>query len=316
MLRIVFMGSPDFAVPALRAVLEHHRVELVVTQTDKRAGRGKRVVSPPVKLLAEEAGIPVIQPKSAKKNPELVDRLKASGADIGVVVAYGKILPLEVLEAFPRGCVNVHGSLLPAYRGAAPIQWAIINGETETGITIMRLDEGMDTGPMILKRAIPISADDTAGTLFERLAPLGAEMLLEALAKIEDGTAVFEPQDDNLASKAPMMKKERGRVDWSQPAAMVVNLVRGVDPWPGAFTELAGDPLKLFAAIRAEGEGPAGKASGVPGEVIGVDERGLWIACGEGACVVGEVQAAGKKRMTARAFASGRALPPGTVLGE
>ena len=158
MLRIVFMGSPDFAVPALQAVLAHHQVELVVTQTDKAAGRGKRIVPPPVKVVAEAAGIPVVQPKSAKK-PEFAEQLRATGADIGVVVAYGKILPLAVLEAFPHGCVNVHASLLPAYRGAAPIQWAIIKGETETGVTIMRLDEGMDTGPMILKRAIPIASD-------------------------------------------------------------------------------------------------------------------------------------------------------------
>ncbi len=310
MLRVAFMGSPEFAVPALRALLDHHQVAVVITQGDKAAGRGKRVTPPPVKLVAEAAGIPVLQPRSARK-PEFLAALAEYPADVGVVVAYGKILPAAVLEAFPHGCINIHGSLLPAYRGAAPIQWAVINGERETGITIMRLDEGMDTGPMLSKRAVAIGEDETAGQLFERLAPVGAEMLIEALAEIEAGTARFTPQDDSLASYAPMLKKEDGHIDWAQPAAAVASRIRGVDPWPGAVTSLAGNPLKLFGAVvLAEAEG------GVPGAVLGVDPAGLHVACGDGAVRIAEVQAAGRKRMAAQAFAAGgRALVAGTVLG-
>jgi methionyl-tRNA formyltransferase len=309
MLRIAFMGSPQFAVPALRALIDKHQVSVVITQSDKTAGRGKRLVSPPVKLVANEAGIPVLQPKSAKK-PEFFAELANYPADIGVVVAYGKILPLAVLEAFPHGCINIHGSLLPAYRGAAPIQWALIKGEAETGITIMQLDEGMDTGPMISKRAIAITASDTSASVFEKLAPLGAEMLIEALAEIEAGTVTRTAQDDALATYAPMLKKPDGLIDWQRPAAEVANLIRGVDPWPGAVTTLAGASLKVFAATLAEGDG------GPPGTIMAVDESGLKVACGQGVCAIAEVQAAGKKRMTARAFAAGRALAVGSVLGD
>ena len=308
MLRIAFMGSPQFAVPALQSLIDNHQVSVVITQSDKTAGRGKRLVSPPVKLVADAAGIPVLQPKSAKK-PEFLAELASYPADIGVVVAYGKILPRAVLEAFPHGCINIHGSLLPAYRGAAPIQWALIRGEAETGITIMQLDEGMDTGPMISKRAIPIMADDTAGSLFDKLAPLGAEMLIDALAEIEAGSVTRTAQDEALATYAPMLKKQDGRIDWQRPAADVASLIRGVDPWPGAVTTLAGASLKVFAATLASGEGR-------PGTILAVDDSGLLVACGQGACLIAEVQAAGKKRMLARAFAAGRALAPGSVLGD
>ncbi len=309
MLRIAFMGSPPFAVPALRALIDKHQVSVVITQPDKTAGRGKRLVSPPVKAVASAAGIPVLQPRSAKK-PEFLAELANYPADIGVVVAYGKILPLAVLEAFPHGCINIHGSLLPAYRGAAPIQWALIKGETETGITIMQLDEGMDTGPMISKRKISVTASDTSGSLFERLAPLGAEMIIDALAEIEDGSVTRLAQDEALATYAPMLKKPDGRIDWQRPAAEVANLIRGVDPWPGAVTTLAGASLKLFAATLGGGDG------GSPGTILEVDEHGVEVACGQGSCVVAEVQAAGKKRMMARAFAAGRALAVGSLLGD
>jgi methionyl-tRNA formyltransferase len=308
-MRVVFMGSPEFAVPALRALIEHHEVALVVTQPDKRAGRGKKLSPPPVKVVAADAGIPVIQPTSARA-PEVAEQLRATGAELGVVVAYGKILPRAVLDAFPRGCLNIHGSLLPKYRGAAPIQWAVIDGERETGVCIMQLDEGMDTGPVLLERRIEIGPRDTAGDLFERLAPLGADALLEAIAGLEAGTLEATPQDDAGASHARMLRKEDGAVDWSQPAAAVAGRIRGVDPWPGAFAVLpGGDRLKLFGAVVTDG-------AGAPGEVLSVDDRGLVVACGDGAVAVAEVQAAGKKRMTAEAFASGRALPVGARLGQ
>jgi len=308
-MRVVFMGSPDFATPSLSALLEHHDVVLVVTKPDKPSGRGKKLSAPPVKVVAEQAGVPVIQPKSARK-PEFVDQLTATGADIAVVVAYGKILPKAVLEAFPRGCINVHASLLPAYRGAAPIQWSVIKGESETGVAIMQLDEGMDTGPVLLERREPIGLDDTAGTLFERLAPLGARALIEALTELEAGGLSAKAQDHDAASHAPMLKKSDGRVDWSLPARDVVNLIRGVDPWPGAFTSLLGKRLKLFGARVGGGAG------GKPGEILATGDVGLRVACGAGVCVIGEVQAEGRKRMTAQAFTAGRPIPAGTVLGD
>ncbi|MBE7452552.1 MAG: methionyl-tRNA formyltransferase [Kofleriaceae bacterium] len=203
-MRVVFMGSPEFAVPSLEALLAHHEVALVVTQPDKPAGRGGKLTAPPVKRVAERAGIPVLQPASARP-PEVAERLRATGAELGVVVAYGKLLPRAVLEAFPRGCVNVHGSLLPAYRGAAPIQWAVIDGLATTGVTIMQLDEGMDTGPMLLTRELAIGPDETAGELFARMAPLGAEALLAALAGLAAGTLAASPQPAVGASHARLL---------------------------------------------------------------------------------------------------------------
>lgn len=306
-MRVVFMGSPDFAVPALRALVSAHEVCLVVTQPDKRAGRGKVHRPPPVKTVAEEGGIPVIQPPRAR-DPEVASRLAGTGADVGIVVAYGKILPPSILSAFPHGCLNIHASLLPKYRGAAPIQWAIIRGERETGVTIMRLDEGMDTGPMLVTRREPIRDDDTAGSLFARLAPIGAEALLEALDLMAAGRLVETPQDDAAATYAPMLTKEDGRIDWSASARDVANRIRGVDPWPGAFTERDGERLKLYGARPVSDSGP-------PGTVVAIDERGLVVACGDGACAVTDVQAPGKRRMSAVDFARGHSLIPGAVIG-
>jgi len=308
MMRIVFMGSPEFALPSLRACIARHQVVLAVAQPDKPAGRGKELTRPPVAAAADAAGVPVYQPRSARP-PEVAERLRATGAELAVVVAYGKILPKSVLEAFPRGCVNVHGSLLPAYRGAAPVQWAIIRGERETGVTIMKLDEGMDTGPMLLERRVAIGDDETAGQLAERLSVVGAEALVEALAAIEAGTAVETAQDDARASHAPMLEKAHGQVDWTTDAEQVRNLVRGVDPWPGATTSLGGEPLKLFGAARADGRGE-------PGTVLAIGPDGLVVAAGEGAVRIAELQAPGKRRMTAAELARGRALGAGTRLGS
>lgn len=308
MMRVAFMGSPEFAVPALEALVGAHEVVLVVTQPDKPAGRGKQLRPPPVKVVAERHGLRVVQPRSARTG-ELEALLREVAPDVAVVVAYGKILPAEVLAVPTLGCLNIHGSLLPAYRGAAPIQWAVINGERETGVTIMKLDEGMDTGPMLLARAVPIGEDDTAGTMHDRLAPVGAEAMLDALARIEAGTAVETAQDHARASHAPMLKKEDGAVDWSLPSRAVANRVRGMDPWPGAYATLDGERVRLFGARVAGGRGE-------PGEVLDAGGAGLRVACGEGACSFGEIQAPGRKRMPVAAFVAGHPIAPGTVLGN
>ena len=305
-MRVVFMGSPEFAVPTLKLLLDVHEVACVVTQPDKPAGRGQKLEPPPVKVVAEEAGIPIWQPKSLK-NPEAVEELRRLAPDVCVVVAYGKILPQAILDVPRHGCLNVHASLLPAYRGAAPIQWAIVKGETETGVTIMRLDAGMDTGPMLLSRKLSIAEDDTAGTLSPRLAAAGAELMRIALERLEGGALPETPQDHERASMAPKMTKEHGRVDWSKAAAEIRNLARGVDPWPGAWTELEGEPLKLWKPKLVEGAGD-------PGTVLGVDRDGLLIACGQGAVAFAEAQLPGRKRLPMAALVAGRPIARGTTL--
>jgi methionyl-tRNA formyltransferase len=310
--RVVFMGSPEFAVPSLRALAGRHEVALVVSQPDKPAGRGGKLAAPPVKVAAEALGLPVIQPRSARTG-ELRDALVATGAELAVVVAYGKILPKAVLEALPRGCVNVHGSILPRYRGAAPVQWAVIHGEVETGVTIMQLDEGMDTGPALLERRVAIEPEETAGELLARLAPIGAEALLEAVDAMIAGTLGAAPQDHARATHAPMLAKADGAIDFAQPAGAVAARIRGVDPWPGAYAQLRGGTVKLFRA-RAEA-GAAGEAP-APGTVVAVDAAGARVACGEGTVVIRELQAAGRKRLTAAQFAAGRGIAAGDVLAR
>src|SRR5689334_21459146 len=233
------MGSPEFAVPCLRALHAHHEVALVVSQPDKPAGRGGQLTAPAVKLAAQELGLPVIQPRSARTG-ELRDALAASGAELAVVVAYGKILPKPVLDALPRGCINVHASILPRYRGAAPVQWAVIHGETETGVAIMQLDEGMDTGPVLLERRVEIGPEETAGELMERLAPVGAAALIEAIDGWVAGTLQPVAQDHARATRAPMLQKSDGAIDFAEPASIVAARIRGVDPWPGAHAVLRG----------------------------------------------------------------------------
>ena len=304
------MGSPEFAVPCLRALHERHEVALVVSQPDKPAGRGSQLTAPAVKQAALELGLPVIQPRSARTG-ELRDALVASGAELAVVVAYGKILPAAVLEALPRGCINVHGSLLPKYRGAAPIQWAVIHGEAETGVAIMQLDEGMDTGPVLLERRVALDPDETSGELLARLAPIGAAALREALDAIAAGTARPIAQDHARASHAPMLAKTDGIIDFAAPAAAVAARIRGVDPWPGAQAVLRGQIVKLFRARPALGHLRAGAA---PGTVLGISARGVEVAASDGVVEIREVQAAGRKRMTAAQFAAGRGIAIGDVL--
>jgi methionyl-tRNA formyltransferase len=310
-MRVAFMGSPEFAVPCLRALAGAHQVALVVTQPDKPAGRGGQVQPPAVKVAAEELGLPVIQPRSARTG-ELAAALAASGAELAVVVAYGKILPRAVLDAAPRGCINVHASLLPAYRGAAPVQWAVIHGERETGVAIMQLDEGMDTGPVLLERRVAIEPEETAGELLARLAPIGAAALLEAIDAIAAGTARAMPQDHARASHAPMLAKTDGAIAFARPSAEVAARIRGVDPWPGAYAELRratggdGQVVKLFRARVTEATGGA-----APGTVVALDGAGAHVACGDGVVVVRELQVPGRKRMTAAQLATGRGLAVG-----
>jgi methionyl-tRNA formyltransferase len=304
--RVVFMGTPDFAAACLRAVAAVHEVALVVCQPDKPAGRGGQLTAPPVKLLAQELALPVIQPKSARTG-ELRDALDSWAPDLGVVVAYGKLIPEDLL-ALPRlGMINVHASLLPKYRGAAPIQWAVIDGEPETGVSIMQLDEGMDTGPVLLERRIALDASWTSGDLFEQLKSVGSEALLEALQRIAEGRAVPREQDHTRATHARMLVKEDGVIDFTQPAAKVAARIRGVDPWPGAQALLRGQTIKLFRA-RAEA------GMGEPGKVLAVDGAGAHVACGEGSVVIAELQLPGKKRMAAAQLVPGRMLAVGDVL--
>ena len=306
-MRVVFMGTPDLAAACLQALATAHDVALVVCQPDKPAGRGAQLTAPPVKVLAEQLGLPVIQPKSARTG-ELRDAMKATGAELAVVVAYGKILPKDVLEALPRGCINVHVSLLPRYRGAAPVQWSVIHGDAETGVTIMQLDEGMDTGPVLFEKRLAIDPAWTSGDLFEHLKGVAPATMLEALALIAEGRAEPKPQDHALATHARMLEKKDGAIDFTRPAREVASRILGVDPWPGAQATLRGQVIKLFRARAIDGRG-------TPGTVLAIDGDGAVIACGDGAVRVSELQLPGKKRMPAQQLVNGRALAVGDVLG-
>lgn len=303
------MGSPEFAVPCLRALAAAHEVALVVSQPDKPAGRGSQLTAPAVKVCATELGIPVIQPRSARTG-ELRDAMIATGAELAVVVAYGKILPAPVLGALPRGCINVHASILPRYRGAAPVQWAVIHGDPETAVDIMQLDEGMDTGPVLLERRVTIDPHETSGELLARLAPLGAAACLEAITAMTDGTARPIAQDHTAATHAPMLTKADGLIDFSQPAHLVAARIRGVDPWPGAQALHRGQIVKLFRAVQHAR--PPG--TDAPGTVVAIDAQGLHVACGADVAIIQEIQAPGRKRLTAQQFAAGRGIAVGDVL--
>ena len=297
-MKIIYMGTPQFAVPPLRA-LRHagHDIIAVVTRTDKPAGRGKVLTPPPVKTAALDLGVPVQQPKRVRA-PESVAAIQALAPDVIVVAAYGQILPKELLELPTYGCINIHASLLPAYRGAAPVNWAIINGEPETGVTIMQMDEGMDTGAMLLREAVAIGPRDTTGSMLEKLSLLGSRMVVEALAGLADGTLTPVPQDHGKATLAPLLKKEDGRIDWDRPAAEIHNRVRGLFPWPGAYTHLDGRLVKILESDVVEG-------SGEPGAFIGGPHGTLHVGTGKGLLRVVTLQPEGKKPMTAAEFLRG-----------
>lgn len=308
-MRIIFMGTPEFAVPSLKALIEsEEKVVAVITQSDKPKGRGLEVIPPPTKVLAEKHGIPVLQPQKIRTD-EFFNKLKELNPDLICVVAYGKILPKIILDLPPYGCINVHASLLPKYKGAAPINWAIIRGEKVTGITSMKMDEGMDTGNMLLKREIPIDDEDTGETLSEKLSKVGAEVLVETIRLLKEGGLNPIPQDHSQASYAPMLKKEDGKINWKKSAEEIRNLIRGALPWPGAYTNLEGKLLKIYKARVTSGEGE-------PGEVIKSDSETLRVATGIGALDILELQIEGGKRLKTEAFLRGRKIKEGTVLGN
>ncbi len=307
-LRTVFMGTPDFALQTLQGLIDAGcNLAGVYTQPDRPKGRGKQLAAPPVKELALQHGIPVFQPHKLRQ-PEAVAELQALAPDLIVVVAYGQILPKSVLDIPAHGCINVHASLLPRYRGAAPINKVIIDGETETGITTMYMDVGLDTGDMLVKRALPIGPEETAGELHDRLAVLGRETMEETLRQLCAGILQREVQDDAQSTYAPMMKKEDGRIDWSRSATEVHNQVRGLDPWPGAYTSLNGELLKLARTS------PETNGEELPGTVVAADQDGVRIACGNGSLLVRELQLAGRKRLGAADFLRGCPLEPGATL--
>jgi methionyl-tRNA formyltransferase len=306
--RIVFMGTPDFAVPSLRMLLEEgYEVAAVFTQPDKPKGRSGKLQPPPVKELALQHGLPVYQPERIK-DPESARLFQSIGCDLAVVVAFGQILSKENLQTPRLGCVNVHGSLLPKYRGSAPVQWAVIDGQKVSGVTTMLMGEGVDTGDMLLQRELEIGPEETAGELFDRIAVLGAQTLKETLPLLLAGKIIPQPQQESQATHCVMLNKEHGHIDFSQDAQQVHNLVRGVNPWPGAFALLGGETLKIWRTRPCEGMGRSG-------EILQADgKNGLKIACGKGAVEVLELQAAGGKRMEAAAYLRGKPMAVGTVL--
>lgn len=308
-MRIIFMGTPEFACPTLQKLLDRGEdVIAVVTQPDRPKGRGQQTLPPPVKVLAEKHGIPVMQPLKVRV-PEVVESIRELAPDLIVVVAFGQILPKSLLDIPRYGCINVHASLLPRWRGAAPLNWCIINGDTESGVTTMMMDVGLDTGDMLVKRPTPIGPDENTQSLHDRLSVVGAEALSETLDLLKDGKLVREKQDDALTCYAPMLKKEDGLIDWSKEPQAIKNLVRGMTPWPGAFSFLDGRMLKIYRVGTAAGEE-------TPGSVIRAGRDGLEVACNGGSIVIEELQLEGKKRLPAGDFLAGYKIAPGSILGK
>lgn len=308
---VIFMGTPEFAIPSLEALVgAQTQILLVVTQPDRARGRGRKVSPPPVKQLALEYGLPVYQPERIK-DPEVAVRLRALAPECLVVAAYGQLLPPEILRIPTLAAVNVHASLLPKYRGPAPIPWALINGEKVTGVTTMLMEPGMDTGDILLSREVTIHPDDTAGTLHQRLAKVGAGLLVETLRGLMAGTIEPRVQDHSQATYAPMLAAEDGKVDWRREAERICRHIRGMEPWPGAFTYWRGRRLKLFGCRVLPGSG--GKP---PGTVVAVEPEGLQVAAGEGILLIESLQLEARRRLSVPDFVRGHFLPVGTVFGE
>ncbi len=311
-MKILFMGTPDFAANILDKLMEAgHEITGVVTQPDKVKGRGSKMSFPPVKELALKHGLAVYQPVKVREEGFL-DTVRGMKPEVIVVAAFGQILPKALLDIPPYGCINVHASLLPKYRGAAPIQYSIIDGEKETGVTIMYMDVQLDTGDIILQEKLPIAADETGGSLNDKLSALGAGLLVQALGQIETGTASRIPQDDSQASYVKMLDKDMGKIDFSLPAVRIERLIRGLNPWPSAFTFLDGKTLKLWKAVAE----PAGKPDAGPGEIIKIRKDSFSVMTGEGTLAVKELQLEGKKRMDTAAFLRGYPLTSGKKLGD
>ncbi len=306
------MGTPDFAVPSLRALIdEGYEVVGVFCQPDRPKGRGHKLAACPVKELAQSAGIPVFQPERIKRE-EGVAMLKGCAPDLCVTAAFGQLLSQEILDIPPLGTINVHSSLLPRHRGSAPINWSIIKGDQVTGVTTMFTDKGMDTGDILLTRETPIGQTENAGELTDRLAVMGAQLLIETIRALEAGTLLRIPQDHEAATYEPKMDKELGRIDWSKPAQELDWLVRGTTPWPGAFTTLGEQTIKVFELTILDGA-----ASGAPGEIIAADaKRGLVVSCGDHDVLLAQIQMPGAKRMNARDYLRGHTMETGVCLGK
>lgn len=305
-MKSVFFGSPDFAVPCLEALHGISDIAAVISQPDRPAGRGLTVRPPAVKQRALELGLDVWQPTKVRTS-DFAERLRQLEADVGVVVAYGRILPRAVLDAPRTGCVNVHASLLPRWRGAAPIQWAIVNGDPETGVTLMQMDEGMDTGPILATSTLSIERGDDAASLTDRLSHSGAELLREQLPLYLAGELIPTPQDNAYATMAPLLQKSHGRIDWNKSSREVHNQIRGMNPWPGAHTTLAGRRIKVFRTQFSTLD----PETAVPGQVTALDPEGILVACAEGTIELQELQESGRKRVDARAFTTGRGIQVG-----
>ena len=307
-MKVIFMGTPDFAVPTLEALIEKHEVLAVVTQPDKPKGRGKKMVFPVIKEKALEHNITVYQPQKVK-TPEFVEILKEYHPDIMVVVAFGQILSEEILNIPKYGCINVHGSILPQYRGAAPIQWSIINGEEFGGVTTMYMAKGLDSGDMILKAEEKIKPDDTYGSLYDRLSVIGADLLIKTLDLIENDEVKRIPQNDDEATFAPMIKPELEHINWNGKNTDIVNLIKGLNPQPVAYTMLNDEKLKIWFAETIDGD-----YNGEPGTIVDVRKRDFVVMTAKGAVAVKEVQAQGGKKMSADAYMRGHAIEKGTIL--
>ena len=308
-MRVIFMGTPDFAVPSLEALLTKHEVVLVVTQPDKPKGRGKKMVPTPVKACALEHGIPVLQPEKVKE-PEFVEQLRSYEPDLIAVTAFGQILSEPILEMPKYGCINVHGSLLPKYRGAAPMQWSIIDGEKVTGITTMYMAKGLDSGDMLLKAEVEITDEDTFATIHDKMAVTGANLLLDTLDQLEAGTLERIPQDHDAATYAPMITKETGHIDWSKNRQDIINLIRGLNPVPAAYTIYEEEVLKIFGAVISDVQAD----DAANGEIVAVVKKGFVVKCGDGCLLITEVQARGGKRMMTDAYLRGLAMKEGILL--
>ena len=308
-MKVIFMGTPDFSVGTLEALAEAgHEVVLAVTQPDKPKGRGGKMQYTPVKEAALARDIPVYQPKKIRE-PECIEELKKYNADIMVVIAFGQILPKEILQMTPYGCINVHASLLPKYRGAAPIQWAVIDGEKVSGVTTMQMNEGLDTGDMILKTEIPLDPKETGGSLHDKLAEAGAKLCVETLKCLEDKTATWEPQGESTTAYAKMLDKNLGNINWNDPAVQIERLIRGLNPWPSAYTHWNDKVIKLWQADVVEDN-----TDQEAGTIVKVEKDSFYVQTGEGLLKIEELQLQGKKRMDAGSFLRGNHLEYGEIL--